>query len=207
MKRFISIIALIFVFAVPAFALTDAEYLKMKKDPDFAAADRELTSAYNDAKNKMTKSEFSKLKNLQRQWIASGRDQHAKNLIREGYSKIEAYTEATLARAQEIRNELTLSTLSTDDIEGYYDNGDDVYLFIGWKNRNKKLLEISLSSGGENWKGTGTLKGDSVIANYGGTSVTVQIIDEDTVEITPNSAFRRAVGFDADDIFERHYGK
>jgi len=207
MKRLISIFALIFVFCAPAFALSDAEYLKMKKDPEFAKADRELTRAYNDAKNSMTKSEFSELKNSQRQWISSGRDLYAKKLIREGYSRIEAYTEATLVRVQEIRNEMTLSTLSVDDIEGYYDNGNDVYLYIGWKNRAKKLLEISLSSGGENWKGSGTLNGNTLVANYGGTSVTVTVIDEDTVEITANSAFRRAVGFDADDIFTRHYGK
>ncbi len=207
MKRLISIFTLIFVFCAPAFALSDAEYLKMKKDPEFAKADRELTRAYNDAKNSMTKSEFSELKNSQRQWISSGRDLYAKKLIREGYSRIEAYTEATLVRVQEIRNEMTLSTLSVDDIEGYYDNGNDVYLYIGWKNRAKKLLEISLSSGGENWKGSGTLNGNTLVANYGGTSVTVTVIDEDTVEITANSAFRRAVGFDADDIFTRHYGK
>lgn len=207
MKRLISIFALIFVFCAPAFALSDAEYLKMKKDPEFAKADRELTRAYNDAKNSMTKSEFSELKNSQRQWISSGRDLYAKKLIREGYSRIEAYTEATLARVQEIRSEMTLSTLSVDDIEGYYDNGNDVYLYIGWKNRAKKLLEISLSSGGENWKGSGTLNGNTLVVNYGGTSVTVTVIDEDTVEITANSAFRRAVGFDADDIYSRHYGK
>lgn len=207
MKRLISIFALIFVFCAPAFALSDAEYLKMKKDPEFAKADRELTRAYNDAKNSMTKSEFSELKNSQRQWISSGRDLYAKKLIREGYSRIEAYTEATLARVQEIRSEMTLSTLSVDDIEGYYDNGNDVYLYIGWKNRAKNLLEISLSSGGENWKGSGSLNGNTLVANYGGTSVTVTVIDEDTVEITANSAFRRAVGFDADDIFTRHYGK
>lgn len=207
MKRLISIIALILVCVTPAFALSDAEYLKMKKDPEFAQADRELTRAYNDAKGSMTKSEFAKLKKLQRQWIADGRDRHAKNLMREGYSKTEAYAEATRVRTREIRNEMTLSSLSVDDVQGYYDNGDDIYLFIGWKNRAKKLLEVSLSCDGEDWKGTGTLRGDTIIANYGGTSVTVKIIDNDTVEITPNSAFRRAVGFDADDTYKRHYGK
>ena len=80
-------------------------------------------------------------------------------------------------------------------------------MYIGWKKRAKNLLEVSLSSDGEEWKGTGTLDGDIIIANYGGTSVTVTIIDEDTVEITSNSAFRRAVGFDADDTYSRHYGK
>ena len=207
MKRLISIIVIIFICTMPAFALSDSEYLKMKKDPEFAKADRELTRAYNDAKDRMTKSEFSNLKDSQRQWIASGRDNHAKKLIREGYSRIEAYTEATFARAQEIRNDMTLSTLSVDNIEGYYDNGDDVYLFIGWKSRGKNLLEVNLSCDGEEWKGTGTLNGDTIIASYGGTSVTITVIDEDTVEITPNSAFRRAVGFDADDTYERHYGK
>jgi len=207
MKRLFSIAAIIFIFCVPAFALSDSEYLKMKKDSDYAEADRILTKAYNDAKNSMNDSDFAKLKRSQRQWISKGRDEYARNLIREGYSKVEAYTQATLERAKEIRNEITLSTLSISDIAGYYDNGDEVYLFIDWKNRKKNLLEVSLSSYGENWKGSGTLKGDTLTAKDGGTSVTISVIDNDTVEIEANGAFRRAVGFDAEGTFSRHYGK
>ena len=95
-------------------------------------------------------------------------------------------------------------SLTANDVEGYYDNGDDVYLHIG---RSGRLLEVSLSSYGENWRGTGHLKGDTLIAEYGGTRATLTFIDSDTIDIETNGAFRRAVGFDAEDIYERHYGK
>jgi len=52
MKRFISIVALVLVFAVPAFALSDAEYLRMKKSStDFAEADKFLSDAYKNVKS------------------------------------------------------------------------------------------------------------------------------------------------------------
>ncbi|MBR0069128.1 MAG: DUF1311 domain-containing protein [Synergistaceae bacterium] len=103
MKRFMSIIAVILVLAVPALALSDAEYLRMKKSSaDFAAADKFLSDAYNNVKNVMSRSEFASVKEEQREWIKSGRDEAARAFMNEGYSKIEAYTKATEERAEEL---------------------------------------------------------------------------------------------------------
>ena len=43
MKRLVIVVALMLVISAPAFALSDAEYRRMMKDPEFAAADRELS--------------------------------------------------------------------------------------------------------------------------------------------------------------------
>ena len=103
MKRLMSIVAVILVFAVPALALSDSEYLRMKKSSaDFAAADKFLSDAYNNVKNVMSRSEFASIKEEQREWIKSGRDEAARAFMNEEYSKIEAYTKATEERAEEL---------------------------------------------------------------------------------------------------------
>ena len=103
MKRLLSIVAVVLVFAVPAFALSDAEYLRMKKSSaDFAEADEFLSDAYNNVKSVMSRSEFASIKEEQREWIKSGRDEAARAFMDEGYSKVEAYTKATEERAEEL---------------------------------------------------------------------------------------------------------
>ena len=46
MKRLFFLIAEVFLISAPAFGLSDSEYRKMMKDPEFSAVDRELASAY-----------------------------------------------------------------------------------------------------------------------------------------------------------------
>lgn len=209
MKRFIAA-ALILVMSVPAFALSDAEYLRMKKDPDFAEADERLNELYERAEASMNPENFAKLRREQRKWLAHGRDELAKKLIRENYSRLLAYTEVTKIRAQEIYNELTLDSLHTDGINGYYDSeGDEgtVYLYVAWKDRKAKLLEVRLSCNGEDWNGEGHLSGHDLTAFYGTTRAHLTFVDHDTVRIETNGAFHRAVGFDAELEYSRHYGK
>lgn len=209
MKRLFAVLVWGLVLCFPAFALSDAEYFEMKKDPEFAAADRELARVYREARDSMPQSEFAKLKREQLEWVKHGRDEVAdKYMQTTGYDEILAYTEATRIRIREIRNEMTLSSLSTDDVQGYYDRDGEVYLHVRWKNRREKLLEVSLSCPSErgDWKGTGHLRGNMIVANNGGTVATLTFIDNNTVEIEVNSMFRRA-GFDADGTYNRHYGK
>ncbi|MBR1486872.1 MAG: hypothetical protein IJ597_06420, partial [Synergistaceae bacterium] len=59
MKRLISLAALILILTAPAFALSDSEYLEMKKtNKAFAEADKSLTEAYSKAKGTMPNSDF-----------------------------------------------------------------------------------------------------------------------------------------------------
>lgn len=128
MRRLLMVITVLLVISAPAFALSDAEYLRMKKNPEFAAADRELTEAYNEAKKVLDKSEFAAFRQDQREWIAKQRDVRAKTFMEDGYSRVEAYTQATLERAAGIRARLhVIQTCVIDDVgeidDAYYDNG------------------------------------------------------------------------------------
>ena len=103
MKKIISIFALLILMAAPSFALSDAEYLKMKKNSQsFARADRKLTNVWNKLKKSLPEFIFDELKNNQREWIKQGRDNDAKKYIKEGYSRTEAYTLATNDRANRL---------------------------------------------------------------------------------------------------------
>ena len=213
MKRLISIVAIIFIYSVPAFALSDAEYLKMKKDPEFAKADRELTRAYNQAKKSMSKEDFADFREDQRQWIARDRDVRAKTFMEDGYSKVEAYTEATLERARGIRAELSVMALELIDVreidDAYYDNGKDSYLHLSLYDYSGMAFEITFSGQGDRIELSGVYDYDNKTMNAsdGDLKATLTFIDEDTVRVKVNSPFRRAFSVDAEGTYERHYGK
>ncbi len=100
MKRFVYALALIFLLTAPAFALSDEEYLKMRKsNSDFARADKKLSQVYSRLKSKLPKRVFAELQKSQREWVSSGRDEAAAALMNDGYSRLEAYTIATNDRA------------------------------------------------------------------------------------------------------------
>jgi len=103
MKKFLSVLALLILISAPAFALSDAEYLKMKRNnQSFARADRKLTNTWNKLKKSLPDYVFEELQKDQRQWIKKGRDDAAKSYIKEGYSRVEAYTLATNDRANKL---------------------------------------------------------------------------------------------------------
>ena len=100
MKRFLAVITLIFILASPAFALSDAEFTRMKKNnADFARADRRLSQVWNRLKKELPKRVFNELRDEQRDWVEYGRDEDANAYMEEGYSRAEAYTMATSDRA------------------------------------------------------------------------------------------------------------
>ena len=100
MKRFLAVITLIFMLISPALALSDAEFLRMKKNnADFARADRRLSQVWNRLKKELPKRVFNVLRDEQRDWVEYGRDEDANAYMEEGYSRVEAYTMATSDRA------------------------------------------------------------------------------------------------------------
>lgn len=104
---------IVVVMAGSAFALSDKEYLRMKKSSaEFAEADEFLADAYSALKQVMSKSRFKTLQEEQREWIASGRDEEAEAFMNEGYSRIEAYTKATEERAEELDRQFKMYKLS-----------------------------------------------------------------------------------------------
>ena len=103
MKKFFAVIALVLLSASACFALTDSEYLRMKKNnADFARADKRLSQVWTKLKGSLSKRAFSELQELQREWLDSGRDEAAQSYMDDGYSRVEAYTMATSDRADEL---------------------------------------------------------------------------------------------------------
>ena len=201
MKRFIFSLFLAVVFICPAFALSDAEYLKMKKNPKFAAADKELTRVYNQIRKSLTKEKSERLKEIQRGWIESERDQEADDLIKaQGYSKIAAYTEVTRDRAEAL--EYIAYLINT---EGTYYSSNGAHLAISWQNPLSFVLFAELSCRSETWMGEGPYDEDFMgVAEDDGTNVTVKFIDYDTIEVTgTDDAFKKSVGFKAEGIYKR----
>ena len=113
MKRILAIFALVLLVASPSFALSDAEYLKFKKNAKFYQADKKLTQVWNELKKSMPAKNFAELQKNQRTWIKSGRDQDARVYLKKGYSKVEAYTQATLDRVE------ALPEIASDIRESY----------------------------------------------------------------------------------------
>ena len=103
MKKIFSALMLLLLISSSAFALSDAEYLKMKRNSQsFARADRKLTNVWNKLKKSLPDYAFQELQKNQREWIKKGRDDAAKKYIKEGYSRTEAYTLATNDRANNL---------------------------------------------------------------------------------------------------------
>ncbi len=100
MKKILAGLMLVVLSASVSFALTDAEYLKMKKtNANFARADKRLSQVWKQLKGSLSKAVFTELQEYQREWIDSGRDIEAQGLMDEGYSRVAAYTIATNDRA------------------------------------------------------------------------------------------------------------
>ncbi|MBR0316281.1 MAG: DUF1311 domain-containing protein [Synergistaceae bacterium] len=105
MKRLSAVFMFLLLTVSTAFALSDAEYNKMKKNSkEFARADKNLTQVWNRLRKQLPAKDFEKLKKSQRSWIKSGRDENAKEYINEGYSRVEAYTIATKDRVIELQD-------------------------------------------------------------------------------------------------------
>ncbi|MBQ7593907.1 MAG: hypothetical protein IJU48_06090 [Synergistaceae bacterium] len=104
MKRLLSVFALLLVMYVPAFALSDAEYLKWKEtSSEFREADQSMSESYSSCKKVLPSSEFKGIREEQLEWIKSGRDERAQEIIdEEDCSRLEAYIKATEERDHEL---------------------------------------------------------------------------------------------------------
>ncbi len=99
MKRIIAVITLVFMLAVPSFALSNKEYGRLMSNEAFARADRRLNRVYTDLRRSVSRSVWKVLSDEQKEWVDWGRDEDAQSYIDEGYSRTRAYTQATNDRA------------------------------------------------------------------------------------------------------------
>ena len=229
----LSVMLLLSVIILPAYALSDAEFLKMKKNSAaFAKADKELTQAYKDAKANLSKSDFAELQKEQRKWIASGRDKRAKALMKEGLSRVKAYTQATNERADEIRElfsednpiddeedydededeeELAVvkpkinNSSESEKLNGYFVNVDDEDFGIEFKlaDAKKNFYSIKISAIQDLLTESGTLKNGRIEIEEGDHEITIKVLDNDTLEIETNQSFKNDNGYSIDGRYER----
>lgn len=214
MRRLFWVITVLLAVSAPAFALSDAEYLRMKRNPEFAAADRRLTKAYNEARKIMSSEEFAGFRKSQRDWVARQRDVRARTFMEEGYSRVEAYTKATLERAEGIFARLrVIQTCVIDDVgdidNAYYDNGKGSFLHLSLVSRAEFWFEVSFAGRGDKVVMMGHFEPDdnTIVLNHNGMEAVLTFEDEDTVRVRVNGAFRRAFSADAGGTYTRHYGK
>lgn len=102
MKRIISALMLVVLFAGSAFALSDAKYREFMKDPAFAKADRRLNTVWKKLKKELPDWAFEILQDEQSQWVSSWRDMWAKEYMDENkkLKPVKAYTRVTNERAE-----------------------------------------------------------------------------------------------------------
>ena len=100
MKRILAVITLVFVLAVPSFALSNKEYGRMMSNESFARADRRLNRVYTDLRRTVSRPVWRVLSEEQKEWIDWGRDKDAESYMDEGYGSVRAYTMATNDRAE-----------------------------------------------------------------------------------------------------------
>ena len=232
-KRFsVALMILLGVLVIPAFALSDAEYLKMKKDAAFKKADRELTEAYKELREAMSEEDFKELKKDQLQWISKGRDKRANELIKKkGYSRVKAYTQATKERTQALR-EIEIS--AGDDEEEYNDykpekpiinkkdskteqdsedgyqlgkfeniDDEDYDLNLKWSDRKNKMVSVEIGFIQDLWRGEGKLNGDTIKARNGEAEAELKFISDNILEIRVNDEFNETHSWSPEGTYQR----
>ena len=134
------------LLAVPALALSDAEYKKMMKDPEFAAADKKLNEAWAKAQKGLPKAALEALKKDQRAWIAKGRDKDASE--QGDTPRVEAYAFVTEVRAERLPRLAMQYELMAKPKgpEGYYarvgSGKEDGWFLIRWADKEKTSLAL-----------------------------------------------------------------
>ena len=85
-------------------ASENQEYKHMKRNSSqFAEADRRLTLVWREIKNNLTGRQFKVIQSEQRDWLKYGRDHYARAYMKDGYTRVEAYTMATNDRVSALR--------------------------------------------------------------------------------------------------------
>lgn len=213
-----SIIFVMLFISAQAFALTDSEYRVMMKYTDFARADRRLNDIWKRVSRTLSGSVLEQLKEEQREWLRTTRDNEADNLINEGFSRAEAYTEATKKRVHELLKAEFLYAPSKG-VQTFYKHRDsETWLRVRILNRKTMETECKfflLWTDGDGREAIAELNGKGRIRNgvftfsdiqYDGFTVTIVFRrDNDTVEVTANDSARFHIG--TDDSFEGSYHK
>lgn len=194
MKRILSALALTFILTSSAFALTDSEYKEFMKNSDFAAADKEMQEAWNEAKSKMPPKFFERLQSKQREWLSHGRDKGAAQLMKADpkMSRVEAYTQETGSRLEAILGAIDASKLTPDDAQGFFilnDNGRHVEVNITLE-KNRSLTAEFFGDNGSIWEANGRISANVLTVSNDKGSAAITYWDTSYPEIKSDKKLR-----------------
>ncbi len=108
------------------------------------------------------------------------------------------------------------SALSNDDldiwtIDGYYDNGDDSYLYVNLENHTELLFTVNFTSKGQKIEMLGIFDDDDntiyAVDDKEELEAELKFINEDTVKVNVNSDFAQLYKGEANGTYKKHYGK
>ncbi len=213
-----SIILRLILISAQAFALTDSEYRVMMKNYDFARADKELNSTWKRISRTLSGAVLEQLREEQREWLRTTRDNEADTLIDEGFSRSEAYAEATQKRTHELLKAEFLYA-PAKGVQTFYKHRDsetwlrvrilnpktmetECKFFLLWTDGNGHEAIAELNDRGR------IINGVFTFSDRKYDSFTITIVfrrDDDTVEVTANDSARFHIG--TDDPFEGSYHK
>jgi len=199
-KKLFAAFVVLLALASAALALSDAEYRRFMKDPEFRAADKELSAEWNKIKKQTPPARFEELRRNQREWVSSGRDVEANEYIKIGYSRLEAYSYVTRARAGWLKERAGLAGMieAADGVQGVYERrrvGEPGTLKVRWLDKAAGTISVEVEAGlvltpanvrtGE-YNGSGPIKRGVFIDPSG---VTIRF-NGDTVSIETTDAFK-----------------
>ena len=105
MKRILSAAILTLILAGSASGLSDKEYTRMMKTSKaFREADEFMNECYKECRQTLPRSDFKRVAEEQREWLASGRDETAQDFIDDGMTRAEAYAKVTEMRAHDLHH-------------------------------------------------------------------------------------------------------
>lgn len=223
MKRLFTVLMFLLLIASEVFALSDSEYLKMKKNnAGFARADKKLTQVWKQLKDSMSKEDFEALQKDQRKWISEGRDKIAKSYMKEGYSRVEAYMLATNDRAKElpeiaksinnfepeeiIENEQEQNFETPSTPQGKYiksdNDGRNIFMTVSIIDKNSMEAQVSFSfeNSDSSWIATGWIENNVLELydrNFSSCSAVLTFSDNSVrVEATDSEDWTEILGYE-----------
>lgn len=137
-KHLFLVILFILGFGIhTAFALSEEEYQDLiSSSPEFKEIDGKLGKVWKEVYANLPEKDKNYNQRGQQEWEKKLRDEHAKNFIKQGMSKAEAYTKATQERINMLRIIEHNSKLDYEDILAGRSWPD--YYFEDWYQKNCK---------------------------------------------------------------------
>lgn len=199
------------LISCPVYALSDAEYKQLMKEEEFKTSVDGLKQALNDAKKRLSPTDYAKIEKIQKTWLAE-RDNDCKELLSDGMDKIEAWIVIFDSQAEFIagRTELYALNRTPNPMEGAYEydlskNGSvrSGILAVRLSDERPAMYEVSLEvlTGAPaapdicSYLGTGALKNKTLIADTEDNDAQVTVVfDGKKATVTASKAANALCG-------------